>query len=216
MGWFNGPPTWAEMERVLDGKPRHAGTPGTAAPADDAPLSHKRGAYRPPDDTRIVRSSIAYAELHAHSAFSFLDGASTPEELVEEAVRLDLHAIALTDHNGLYGAVRFAEAATELDMRTVFGAELSLGPGARTDDPDPAGSYVGTNSGPSIYEPPPVIHPPNSPEGDSDEMYSLHAGGANVLFADGSVHFLRDGTSIQVVAALATRAGGEVIPEEAY
>jgi prepilin-type N-terminal cleavage/methylation domain-containing protein/prepilin-type processing-associated H-X9-DG protein len=47
-------------------------------------------------------------------------------------------------------------------------------------------------------------------------IYSFHPGGANVLFADGSVHFLRDGTSIQVVAALATRAGGEVIPEEAY
>jgi error-prone DNA polymerase len=58
------------------------------------------------------------------------------------AVRLDLRAIALTDHNGLYGAVRFAEAAVELDMRTVFGAELSLGPGARTDDPDPAGPHL--------------------------------------------------------------------------
>ena len=69
---------------------------------------------------------MPYAELHAHSAYSFLDGASTPEELVEEAVRLDLRAIALTDHDGLYGVVRFAEAAKELDMRTVFGAELSL------------------------------------------------------------------------------------------
>jgi len=134
------------MERVLDGKPRHAGTPGTAAPADDAPLSHKRGAYRPPDDTRIARSSVAhsvsYAELHAHSAFSFLDGASTPEELVEEAARLGLHALALTDHDGLYGAVRFAEAAAELDLRTVFGAELSLGPGARTEEPDPPGPHL--------------------------------------------------------------------------
>ncbi len=85
---------------------------------------------------------MPYAELHAHSAYSFLDGASTPEELVEEAVRLDLRAIALTDHDGLYGVVRFAEAAKELDMRTVFGAELSLSNTARTEDPDPPGPHL--------------------------------------------------------------------------
>src|SRR5690349_11463062 len=142
MGWSNGPPSWAEMERVLDGKPRRSGTPSVWGPPDDVPWSRKRGAYQPPDDNRTIRSSVSYAELHTHSAFSFLDGASTPEELVEEAVRLDLRAIALTDHNGLYGAVRFAEAAAELDMRTVFGAELSLGPGARTEQPDPPGPHL--------------------------------------------------------------------------
>lgn len=130
------------MERVLDGKPRRSGVPLATEPVDDGPWSRKRGIYQAPDDNRKVRSSIPYAELHAHSAYSFLDGASTPEELVEEAVRLDLRAIALTDHNGLYGAVRFAEAAAELDMHTVFGAELSLGPGARTDQPDPAGPHL--------------------------------------------------------------------------
>src|SRR5690625_3541401 len=50
-----------------------------------------------------------YAELHAHSAFSFLDGANQPEELVVEASRLGLEALAITDHDGLYGVVRFAE-----------------------------------------------------------------------------------------------------------
>ncbi|OBK93856.1 error-prone DNA polymerase [Mycobacterium sp. 1245499.0] len=140
MGWFNGPPSWAEMERVLDSKPRHAGE--SAGPESDGPLSRRRATYQPPDDGRASRSSVAYAELHAHSAFSFLDGASTPEELVEEAARLDLRALALTDHDGLYGAVRFAEAAAELDMRTVFGAELSLGPGARTEVPDPPGPHL--------------------------------------------------------------------------
>ncbi|WP_297847291.1 error-prone DNA polymerase [Mycobacterium sp.] len=140
MGWFNGPPSWAEMERVLDSKPRHAG--GSAEPEQDGPLSRKRATYRPPGDRRAPRSSVAYAELHAHSAFSFLDGASTPEELVEEAARLGLRALALTDHDGLYGAVRFAEAAAELDMRTVFGAELSLGCEARTERPDPAGPHL--------------------------------------------------------------------------
>jgi error-prone DNA polymerase len=130
------------MERVLDGKPRRSGTSFAGGPPDDVPWSRKRGKYEPPDENPRFRSPVAYAELHAHSAYSFLDGASTPEELVEEAVRLDLRAIALTDHNGLYGAVRFAEAAAELDMRTVFGAELSLGSGARTDEPDPAGPHL--------------------------------------------------------------------------
>lgn len=130
------------MERVLDGKPRRASMPVAAEPPDDGPRSRRRGRYQPPGERRPVRSSVAYAELHAHSAYSFLDGASTPEELVEEAARLDLRAIALTDHNGLYGAVRFAEAAAELDMATVFGAELSLGTGARTEVPDPPGPHL--------------------------------------------------------------------------
>jgi error-prone DNA polymerase len=131
------------MERVLDGKPRRAGAGEPSGDGGDSPAwSRKRAMYEPPDDNRMVRSSVAYAELHAHSAYSFLDGASTPEELVEEAARLDLRAIALTDHNGLYGAVRFAEAAAELDIRTVFGAELSLGSGARTDEPDPPGPHL--------------------------------------------------------------------------
>jgi len=67
-----------------------------------------------------------YAELHAHSAFSFLDGASQPEELAAEAYRLGLSALALTDHDGLYGVVRFSEAAREVGLPTVFGAELHL------------------------------------------------------------------------------------------
>ncbi|MEN1975160.1 error-prone DNA polymerase [Cellulomonas sp. P4] len=67
-----------------------------------------------------------YAELHAHSAFSFLDGASQPEELAAEAHRLGLSALALTDHDGLYGVVRFSEAARRVGLPTVFGAELHL------------------------------------------------------------------------------------------
>jgi error-prone DNA polymerase len=132
------------MERVLHSKPRRAGWPIDQQIDDggDSPAwSRKRGAYEPADDRR-TRSSVPYAELHTHSAYSFLDGASTPEELVEEAARLDLRAIALTDHDGLYGVVRFAEAAKELDVRTVFGAELSLGGGDRTEAPDPPGPHL--------------------------------------------------------------------------
>src|SRR5215472_19173692 len=85
---------------------------------------------------------MGYAELHCHTSFSFLDGASHPEELVEEAYRLGLTGLAVTDHDGLYGVVRFAEAAKELEMQTVFGAELSLGGTARTEDPDPPGPHL--------------------------------------------------------------------------
>ncbi|MDD9208068.1 error-prone DNA polymerase [Georgenia sp. 10Sc9-8] len=68
-----------------------------------------------------------YAELHAHSAYSFLDGANQPEELAAEAARLGLDALALTDHDGLYGVVRLAEAARALCLPTVLGAELNIG-----------------------------------------------------------------------------------------
>ncbi|QVI27105.1 error-prone DNA polymerase [Mycolicibacterium neoaurum] len=147
MGWHNGPPSWPEMERVLSsrprGKPRRSGLP-LEPPGDggDSPAwSRKRGAYLA-DGVQRARSSVPYAELHAHSAYSFLDGASTPEEMVEEAARLGLRAIALTDHDGLYGVVRFAEAARELDVATVFGAELSLGNVPRTEQPDPPGPHL--------------------------------------------------------------------------
>ncbi|MBV9011302.1 MAG: error-prone DNA polymerase [Pseudonocardiales bacterium] len=84
-----------------------------------------------------------YAELHCHSNFSFLDGASHPEELVEEAARLGLDALALTDHDGLYGVVRFAEAAREWGVKTVFGAELTLGLAATQNGiPDPEGEHL--------------------------------------------------------------------------
>nr|WP_221217885.1 MULTISPECIES: error-prone DNA polymerase [unclassified Mycolicibacterium] len=144
VSWFNGPPSWSEMERVLNGKPRRSGLSLGEPHADggDSPAwSRHREPYEAPGE-RSLRSAVPYAELHAHSAYSFLDGASTPEELVEEAARLDLRAIALTDHDGLYGVVRFAEAAKELDMRTVFGAELSLSNTARTEVPDPPGPHL--------------------------------------------------------------------------
>jgi error-prone DNA polymerase len=89
---------------------------------------------------------VAYAELHTHSNFSFLDGASHPEELAAEATRLGLSALAMTDHNGLYGVVRFAEAARAFGLPTVFGAELTIaGAGvshARTGMPDPDGTHL--------------------------------------------------------------------------
>ena len=84
-----------------------------------------------------------YAELHAHSGFSFLDGSSDPEELVAEADRLGLAALALTDHHGFYGVVRFAEAARACGLPTVFGSEVTLAPASlRTGEPDPIGAHL--------------------------------------------------------------------------
>ncbi|HEU0090068.1 MAG TPA: error-prone DNA polymerase [Pseudonocardiaceae bacterium] len=117
MGWNNPLVRWSDRERTLSGPEQTGATPGV--------------------------QPIPYAELHCHSNFSFLDGASHPEELVEQAARLGLDAIALTDHDGMYGVVRFAEAARELGVKTVFGAELTLGlPAPRSGVPDPEGEHL--------------------------------------------------------------------------
>lgn len=67
-----------------------------------------------------------YAELHAHSNFSLLDGASHPEELVAGAIAKGLTAIAITDHEGLYGICRFYKAAKSAGIKPVIGAELTI------------------------------------------------------------------------------------------
>jgi error-prone DNA polymerase len=74
----------------------------------------------------IDAPSDVYVELHCHSYFSLLDGASPPEALVERAVALGYPALALTDHDGLYGAVRFWQAAHERGLKPILGAEVSL------------------------------------------------------------------------------------------
>jgi error-prone DNA polymerase len=69
---------------------------------------------------------VSYVELHAHSAYSFLDGASQPEELAVRAVELGYDALALTDHDGVYGSLEFAHAAKHLGLRSITGAEVTL------------------------------------------------------------------------------------------
>ncbi|UNX56099.1 error-prone DNA polymerase [Georgenia sp. TF02-10] len=93
-------------------------------------------------------STVPYAELHAHSAFSFLDGASLPEELAAEAARLALSGLALTDHDGLYGVVRLAEAARALALPTVLGAELNLGTTGRAGAHEGPGAVAGMSGRP--------------------------------------------------------------------
>ena len=154
MGYSNPPIPWATFEDRLTGRTglgrpgaerAGAGRAGGPRPgAEEAPVSHKAPAYEPPPS--VVRPAgplVPYVELHAHSHFSFLDGASAPERLVEEAVRLGLDGLALTDHDGFYGAPVFAEAAAELDLVTVYGAELSVGlPGPQAGVADPEGDHL--------------------------------------------------------------------------
>jgi error-prone DNA polymerase len=139
MGWGNPSIPWSELERVLSGRP----APGDPGDGGDSPAwSRKRAGYVAPEHRRPT-GGTPYAELHAHSNFSFLDGASHPEDLVEEAARLGLEAIALTDHDGMYGVVRFAEAAAATGMRTVYGTELSLGlTGPQNGEADPEGTHL--------------------------------------------------------------------------
>jgi len=144
MGFGNPPVPWRTIEQTLsDSAPGNDPRRPEGADGGDSPAwSRKREAYEAPALIRTP-SRQRYAELHCHTSFSFLDGASSPEELVEEAARLDLQALAVTDHDGFYGVVRFAEAARDVGLPTVFGAELTIDklditPG----QPDPDGGHL--------------------------------------------------------------------------
>ncbi|HEX4680392.1 MAG TPA: PHP domain-containing protein, partial [Gaiellaceae bacterium] len=77
-----------------------------------------------------TRPRSPYVELHAHSAYSFLDGASLPEEIAARAAELGYDAFALTDHDGVYGSLEFAHAAKHLGVRPITGAEVTLAGGS--------------------------------------------------------------------------------------
>src|SRR5439155_24663390 len=69
---------------------------------------------------------MTYVELHCHSAYSFLDGASQPEELAARAAELGYEALALTDHDAVCGSLEFAHAANAFGVRPITGAEVTL------------------------------------------------------------------------------------------
>src|SRR3954463_2231468 len=146
MSWNNPPMRWAELERRLSGQPFARAISAENPTDDSAPgYTRKRVPYetQAPPVERPAGPVVPYAELHCHSNFSFLDGTADPESLVEEAVRLGLDTLALTDHDGLYGAARFAEAAAAYDLATVYGAELSLGLTAPQNGvADPEGEHL--------------------------------------------------------------------------
>ncbi|MGI8677864.1 MAG: error-prone DNA polymerase [Jatrophihabitans sp.] len=151
MGWENPQIPWRELERRLSGRPTRHGFPTHGDGGDSPAWSRKREAY---EATTLSRPSapVPFAELHAHSSFSFLDGASAPEELAEEAARLGLETLTLTDHDGVYGLVRFAEAATAHGLATAFGAELSLAlPQAQTQSERMIASRVGVPDPPGTH-----------------------------------------------------------------
>jgi hypothetical protein len=86
---------------------------------------------------------MSYVELHAHSAFSFLDGASGPDELALRAAELGYRELALTDHDGIWGSMEFAHCAKGLGLRPITGAELTL----RVDGPRVDGPKTGLSDG---------------------------------------------------------------------
>ncbi len=125
MGWHNPGIPWRDFERRLSW--------GGREPVVDAPR---------PEPVPRARTEGGWAELHCHSSYSFLDGASSPKELIEEAVRLGVEALAVTDHDGMYGAVQLKEAAKGSGVGTVFGAELTLDLPAGQGEPDPGGRHL--------------------------------------------------------------------------
>ena len=132
---------WKELERRLEGS---STSPEPLAVYEKVREVRARG--RDQAASRAGQPAPGhqeYAELHCHTNFSFLDGASHPDELVERAVELGLSALAVTDHDNLAGVVRFSEAARAAGLATVFGAELTLGLSrAQVGAADPEGSHL--------------------------------------------------------------------------
>ncbi|MBA3289202.1 MAG: PHP domain-containing protein, partial [Acidimicrobiia bacterium] len=187
MGFNNPSWTWAELEATLSGRSRGRdgrapGSPSWNAGGDGPAWGRKRQPFVAPldiaDGVERHPGAVPYAELHCHSNFSFLDGASHPEELASEAARLGLDALALTDHDGFYGVVRFAEAARAVGLPTVFGTEISLTPGVDATarlvlDEDATQTQVATGRGPDSHAPDP------------------HTSGHLLLLADGPQGYAR-------------------------
>jgi error-prone DNA polymerase len=136
MGWSNPAVPWRELNRRMSWGAR-------ADPEDEAGDRPEPADLVPPP-----AAGVPWAELHCHSSFSFLDGAATPGELAAEAARLGLEALAITDHDGMYGVPQFAQAAAALAgqgirLGTVFGAELSLDlSSGQGGVPDPEGRHL--------------------------------------------------------------------------
>ena len=141
MGWDNPPVPWREFERRLSWRQGDkGGEPDEPADGAGRPVTRLPVAGPDPAGPGTRRrvptgNQVPWAELHCHSAYSFLDGASTPGELIAEAAECGLTAIAITDHDGMYGVPQFAQSAARFlaseegagsNVATVFGAELSL------------------------------------------------------------------------------------------
>jgi error-prone DNA polymerase len=120
-------PIFAERVTAVEGLPRTQ-HPGLGDKPYETPHSERR--HPRPSQAAARKGSARYVELHCHSAYSFLDGASLPEELAARAAELGYDALALTDHEGLYGSLEFAYAAKAFGVRPITGAEVTLRGGA--------------------------------------------------------------------------------------
>jgi error-prone DNA polymerase len=96
----------------------------------DVETPHRRRKKERLAPSPLRKTTAPYVELHAHSAYSFLDGASLPEELAVRAAELGYEALALTDHDGVYGSLEFAHAAKHFGVRPITGAEVTLADGS--------------------------------------------------------------------------------------
>ena len=105
LGWGNPPIPWRELERRLSW--RRPGDP--AITTGDQPAGEQPAPPGPPPASPEA-GGPEWAELHCHSSYSFLDGASSPADLVAEAAERGLVALAITDHDGMYGVPQFAQA----------------------------------------------------------------------------------------------------------
>lgn len=108
--------SWSRVERILSGRPGPVPVPVDHTGRGAGPVL--RG-----------KSTVPFAELHCISAYSFLAGASGPEDIVSRAVELGLSGLGLLDRDGFYGLMKFAEAAAKADLPTVYGAELTAADG---------------------------------------------------------------------------------------
>ncbi|MEO6570684.1 MAG: error-prone DNA polymerase, partial [Ilumatobacteraceae bacterium] len=179
MGFNNPSWSWSELEATLSGRRgrdgRAVGSPSWNAGGDSPAWGRKRQPFEA-SLTRVA-GTVPYAELHCHSNYSFLDGASHPEELVTEAARLGLEALALTDHNGFYGVVRFAEAARAVGLPTVFGAEITLTPGLSADQ------HVARDEGDTLFQ----IDTGELPDAHAPDPHGQHL----LVLADGPSGYAR-------------------------
>ena len=152
-----------------------------------------------------------YAELHAHSAFSFLDGAAQPEDMVAEAVRLGLSALAITDHDGLYGVVRHAQAAAQSGLPTLFGAELTIADSILISDATPLGLPTEPTKGSKSVA---ASMRTGIPDPDAEHLLILARGSdgyRRLSRAIGAAHLAsgEKGQAYFSISELAERAGGE-------
>lgn len=108
--------SWSRVERILSGRPGPVPVPVDHTGRGAGPVL--RG-----------KSTVPFAELHCISAYSFLAGASEPEDIVSRAVELGLSGLGLLDRDGFYGLMKFTEAAAKADLPTVYGAELTTADG---------------------------------------------------------------------------------------